>query len=30
VYTRGQEKSSPWNSEAIAAATRVVVEAWSR
>lgn len=30
VYTRGQEKSSPWNSEAIAAATRVVVDVWSR
>ena len=30
VYTRGPEKSSPWRSEAIAAATRVVVEAWNQ
>lgn len=28
VFSRGVKPDAPWNSETIAAATRVVVEAW--
>ncbi|WP_410045533.1 class A beta-lactamase [Pseudomonas sp. HLMP] len=28
IYTRGRDKTSPWRSDVIAEATRVVVEAW--
>ena len=28
VFSRGTKADAPWNSETIAAATRVVVEAW--